>query len=59
MESFRTIFFPQYPEKRNDRTKAKCDSVPSAESRYDHYKRSSAAPDASKLQIVRIYDPSL
>jgi hypothetical protein len=59
MESFRTIFFPQYPEKREDRTKSKCDSVPSVGSNYDRYKRNFAAPDAVKLQIVRISDPSL
>lgn len=57
MENFRTLFFPQYPEKKDDRTK-RCDSVPSAESRYDHYKRNFADRDANRLQSERISEPS-
>lgn len=57
MENFRTIFFPQYPEKKDDRTK-RCDSVPNAESRYDHYRTNFVARGADKQLIGKISDPS-
>jgi len=58
MENVRTLFFPRYPETRDDRLKRECDSVHNAESRYDHYKKNFAGHDASRRQIARVSDPS-
>lgn len=58
MDSFRTIFFPRYPEKRDDRTKAKCDSANSADSNYDRYKRNFVDRDANRRQIAMTSDQS-
>jgi len=58
MESFRTIFFPRYTEKKDDRTK-RCDSARNVESNCDRYKQSFVGRDADKPQIVRIYGRSL
>lgn len=56
MPSYRVVFFPQFRDRT--KVKTKCDSVPSAENRYDHYKRSSVAPDADRRQIVKTSDPN-
>lgn len=58
MENFRTLFFPRYSEKKDDRTKSKCDSATNAETRYERYKQNFAAPDVGRLRIERISDPN-
>jgi len=59
MESFRTIFFLRYPEKKDDRTKSRCDSASDAESRYDRYRFNFVDRDADRLRTARLSDPSL
>lgn len=58
MESFRTLFFPRYPEKKADRTKTPCESANNAGSNFDRYKIGSAAQDAPRRQNAMTSDQS-